>query len=108
MVGSALRRQELVALEEAARSLGASFAQRFLGVLVPAVRSCRHTHPAADALVRRYGKPAEHRHSIQIEINRKLYMNEQTLDLDQAGYLRLTTDLKALVEQLMATDPRTL
>jgi N-formylglutamate deformylase len=35
-------------------------------------------------------------------------MNEQTLDLDQAGYLRLTTDLKALVEQLMATDPRTL
>jgi N-formylglutamate deformylase len=56
----------------------------------------------------RYGKPAEHRHSIQIEINRKLYMNEQTLDLDQAGYLRLTTDLKALVEQLMATDPRTL
>jgi N-formylglutamate deformylase len=51
---------------------------------------------------------AEHRHSIQIEINRKLYMNEQTLDLDQAGYLRLTTDLKALVEQLMATDPRTL
>src|SRR5256885_8160980 len=39
-----------------------------------------------------------------IEINRKLYMNEQTLDLDQAGYLRLTTDLKVLVEQLMATD----
>jgi len=37
MVGSALRRQELVALEEAARSLGASFTQRFLGVLVPAV-----------------------------------------------------------------------
>ncbi|PEL01171.1 ABC transporter permease, partial [Bacillus sp. AFS017336] len=32
-----LRRQELVALEEAARSLGASFTQRFLGVLVPAV-----------------------------------------------------------------------
>jgi N-formylglutamate deformylase len=59
-------------------------------------------------LVRRYGDPARHRHGIQIEINRKLYMNEQTLDLDQAGYLRLTTDLKALVEQLMATDPRTL
>ena len=37
MVGSAFRRRELVALEEAARSLGASFAQRFLGVLVPAV-----------------------------------------------------------------------
>lgn len=36
-VASAFQRSELVALEEAAMSLGASFAQRFLGVLVPAV-----------------------------------------------------------------------
>ncbi|MEO5796851.1 MAG: ABC transporter permease subunit [Rhodoferax sp.] len=36
-VGAAFRRHELLALEEAARSLGASFAQRFMGVLVPAV-----------------------------------------------------------------------
>jgi putative spermidine/putrescine transport system permease protein len=35
-VAAAFARDELVALEEAARSLGASFAQRFLGVLVPA------------------------------------------------------------------------
>ncbi len=32
-----LRATDLLALEEAARSLGASFTQRFLGVLVPAV-----------------------------------------------------------------------
>ena len=36
-VAAAFERDELVSLEEAARSLGASFAQRFLGVLVPAV-----------------------------------------------------------------------
>jgi putative spermidine/putrescine transport system permease protein len=36
-VASAFQREELRALEEAARSLGASFRQRFLGVLVPAV-----------------------------------------------------------------------
>lgn len=36
-VGAAFRRHELLALEEEARSLGASFAQRFMGVLVPAV-----------------------------------------------------------------------
>ena len=36
-VGSAFQKDELRSLEEAARSLGASFAQRFLGVLVPAV-----------------------------------------------------------------------
>ena len=36
-VASAFARPELQALEEAARSLGANFRQRFLGVLVPAV-----------------------------------------------------------------------
>jgi putative spermidine/putrescine transport system permease protein len=36
-VAAAFEHDELVALEEAARSLGASFPQRFLGVLVPAV-----------------------------------------------------------------------
>ena len=36
-VGAAFRRHELIALEEAARSLGANFTQRFIGVLVPAV-----------------------------------------------------------------------
>ena len=36
-VSAAFARAELLALEEAARSLGASFWQRFIGVLVPAV-----------------------------------------------------------------------
>lgn len=36
-VTAAFRRRELIALEEAASTLGASFAQRFIGVLVPAV-----------------------------------------------------------------------
>ncbi|MDQ6683681.1 MAG: ABC transporter permease subunit [Pseudomonadota bacterium] len=36
-VAAAFARDELISLEEAARSLGAGFAQRFLGVLIPAV-----------------------------------------------------------------------
>lgn len=36
-VSAAFQRDELLVLEEAARSLGANFRQRFLGVLVPAV-----------------------------------------------------------------------
>lgn len=36
-VGAAFARDDLVALDEAARTLGAGFVQRFLGVLVPAV-----------------------------------------------------------------------
>ena len=37
VVGAAFQREDLLSLEEAARSLGANFLQRFLGVLVPAV-----------------------------------------------------------------------
>ena len=36
-VSSAFQRNDLLAMEEAARTLGATFSQRFLGVLVPAV-----------------------------------------------------------------------
>lgn len=56
-------------------------------------------------LVRRYGEPAQHRHSVQIEINRGLYMNEKTLELTP-GFAPLYENLKALVLALMAYDPR--
>lgn len=55
--------------------------------------------------MRRFGNPAQQRHSVQIEINRKLYMDEQTLEL-HAGFERLQDDLRALVEMLSAYDPR--
>jgi len=57
-------------------------------------------------LVRRHGKPAVNRHSIQVEINRKLYMDEATLALDEAGAARLQGHLRSMVEMLLATDPR--
>jgi N-formylglutamate deformylase len=57
--------------------------------------------------VRRYGQPAQHRHSVQIEINRKLYMHEDTLEM-HAGFDTLRAHLEALVRQLLVTDPRKL
>ena len=69
--------------------------------------SVDYNHPYKGVeLVRRYGNPAQHRHSIQVEINRKLYMDERTLDILPAGFDRLRADLRALVESLLATDPR--
>ncbi len=56
-------------------------------------------------LVRRYSNPPAHRHSVQIEINRKLYMDEATLALHD-GFAPLQQHLKALVEGLMGFDPR--
>ena len=55
--------------------------------------------------MRRYGRPVEHRHSLQLEINRKLYMNEATLAVND-GFVPLQADLRSLVDLLLTTDPR--
>lgn len=58
-------------------------------------------------LVRRYGDPQRHRHSLQLEIKRGRYMDERTLALTpQAEQLR--ADLRAMAQWLLALDPRTL
>ena len=65
-----------------------------------------YNHPYKGVeLVRRYGDPAAHRHSIQVEVNRKLYMDEGTLE-PHAGFETLRGHLRELVQVLLATDPR--
>ncbi|MBO6507594.1 MAG: N-formylglutamate amidohydrolase, partial [Roseibium sp.] len=57
-------------------------------------------------LVRRHGRPQDGRHSIQIEINRKLYMDEATLSKVE-GFLPLEENLTVLTRGLcnLARDP---
>jgi N-formylglutamate deformylase len=67
-----------------------------------------YNHPYKGVeLVRRYGNPARQRHSLQLEINRKLYMNEETLAI-MPGFEPLKTTLRSLVNLLLKTDPRRL
>jgi N-formylglutamate deformylase len=67
-----------------------------------------YNHPYKGVeLVRRYGDPARQRHSIQVEINRKLYMDEATLQL-APGHERLKDSLRSLAAMLLQTDPRAL
>ena len=67
-----------------------------------------YNHPYKGVeLVRRYGDPARNRHSIQVEVNRKLYMDERTLE-PHAGFETLRAHLRQMVEHLLATDPRDL
>lgn len=67
-----------------------------------------YNHPYKGVeLVRRYGDPASQRHGIQVEVNRKLYMDEETLE-PHSGFDQLRSHLRHLVERLAATDPRTL
>ena len=70
--------------------------------------SVAYNHPYKGVeLVRRYSQPAGQRHSIQLEINRKLYMNEDTLAISP-GFTPLKKHLQSLVELLLNTDTRTL
>jgi N-formylglutamate deformylase len=52
-------------------------------------------------IVRKYGNPDRGRHSIQIEIRRSLYMNEQTFE-QNAGFEELKTNLESFVSRLAA------
>ncbi len=50
-------------------------------------------------IVRRQGRPADRRHSLQIEVDRSLYMDQKTLE-KQHGFGRLKSDLAGLVAAL--------
>ena len=70
--------------------------------------SVAYNHPYKGVeLVRRYSDPAAQRHSIQLETNRKLYMDEDSLALN-SGFEPLKADLRALIELLLGIDPRRL
>ncbi|HUL81304.1 MAG TPA: N-formylglutamate amidohydrolase, partial [Gammaproteobacteria bacterium] len=50
-------------------------------------------------LVRLHGRPRERRHSLQIEVNRRLYVDEATLE-KHAGFASLQAHLHRLLEAL--------
>jgi len=86
----------------------AALSQRVCEVLRGFGYSVSYNHPYKGVeLVRRYGEPARQRHSIQVEINRKLYMDEATLE-PNAGFASLQGHLRELLQVLLATDPRQL
>ena len=66
--------------------------------------SVAYNHPYKGVeLVRRYSNPAAQRHSIQLEINRKLYMDEGSLEVTP-GFVPLKKHLQQLVALLLTLD----
>ena len=66
--------------------------------------SVAYNHPYKGVeLVRRYSNPAAQRHSIQLEINRKLYMDEGSLEVTP-GFVPLKKYLLQLVALLLTLD----
>jgi N-formylglutamate deformylase len=83
-----------------------ALSRKICGQLASLGYRVEYNHPYKGVeLVRRYGDPARDRHSIQVEINRKLYMDEQTLEL-HSGYESLKRNLRSMTELLLGTDPR--
>ena len=56
-------------------------------------------------LVRAYADPANGRHSLQLEVNKRLYMDAATLQR-HAGFATLQAHLMQLVDALVQRDPR--
>ena len=56
-------------------------------------------------IVRRHGQPAAQQHSIQIEVNRRLYMDETTL-ARHAGFATVQAVLRELVLALIGSGLR--
>jgi N-formylglutamate amidohydrolase len=63
----------------------------------------RNTPYAGGYTTEHYGRPAQHIHALQIEINRGLYLDEATL-LPNAGFERLKGDMERLTRLLAAAD----
>ena len=66
-------------------------------------RVARNAPYAGGYTTEHYGRPARRTHALQIEINRALYLDEETLQ-PTAGFARLRDDLEDLTARLAAMD----
>jgi N-formylglutamate deformylase len=67
--------------------------------------SVRHDDPYKGGFTtQHYGRPREHQHAIQIELNRALYVDEETFAAKPGDFARLQALLDELVKKLCALD----
>ena len=96
------RRPDFVLGDRNGTSCDVSFTRRVRDVLQEMGYSVALNDPYKGVeIVRRYGQPQRAQHALQLEINRRLYMNEQTLEKHD-GFERLRADLTALFGVLKA------
>ncbi len=85
---------------------GTTCAPAFIGLVVGLLRERGYSVNVNDPykgaeLVRRHGRPAEHRHALQIEVNRALYMDEVHITRTE-GFPKLKADIDLLIAALAA------
>jgi N-formylglutamate amidohydrolase len=80
----------------------ADLSETAIGYLAACGYTVAHNKPYAGGFItEHYGRPAGGVHALQIEINRSLYMDEETL-LPHEGYAGLQRDISGLVATLIA------
>lgn len=85
---------------------GTTSEQRFVSFLAETLRDLGYTVGVNSPykgveLIGRYADPVRGRHSVQLEINRRLYMNEETLQKHD-GFVRLQRHLTFLIRRIAA------
>lgn len=63
-------------------------------------RVLRNVPYAGGYITQKHGVPLQDRHALQIEINRRLYLNESTVEL-KPGFYRLRDDLLAIAKKVV-------
>ena len=82
-------------------SAHAALTEHAIGLLSSMGYSVAHNKPYAGGFItEHYGRPAQGLHALQIEVNRGLYMDEQTLQKTD-GFDSLADDLRRFVHDLM-------
>jgi len=95
-------RPDFVVSDRDGATAGGGFTEHVASVLRAQGYSAGINDPYKGAeLVRAYGRPAERRHSIQIEINRRLYMDEDEV-VRHDGFATLAGNLDRLLGEVVA------
>jgi N-formylglutamate amidohydrolase len=97
-----VRRPDFVLGDRQGESCDPSFTRRVRDILQEMGYSVALNDPYKGMeIVRRYGQPRKGQHALQLEINRRLYLNEQTLE-KHVGFARLAADLAEFFQTLAA------
>ena len=99
--GAGVRRADFVLGDRDGTSCDPAFTGFVRGVLAGMGYDVKVNDPYKGVeLVRAYSNPAERRMSLQVEVNKRLYMDEATRE-KSAGFAPLQKDLAALIDALL-------
>lgn len=107
-VGDAQLRPDFIVGDRFGASAAAALSERAIELLTSMGYTVAHNKPYAGGFItEHYGRPIQGIHTLQIEVNRSLYMNERSLERG-SGFDALAEDMAQFVAALMDIPEREL